>query len=112
MKYFICNCFYELKLGCGFFNIKRLITEDFIDCHYLTFVENDCCYICFKETITFIFDCYRCSDIKYTCANIQEPVSCIDMVEFGSEDICQTCEKLLLFYFSEILSLVYNDKYS
>ena len=110
MKYFICNCFFELKLGCGAVNIRRLITEDFIDFNYLTFVTNDCCYICCKETITFLFDCYRSSDIQYTCANIEEPICCIDLVQFGNEDICQICEKLLCFYFSEILSLVYNGK--
>ena len=106
MKYFICNCFFELKLGCGAFNIKRLITEDFIDFHYLTFVKNDCCYICCKETITFLFDCYRSCDFQYTCG----PICCIDLVEFGNDDVCQICEKFLCSYFSEILSLVYNDE--
>ena len=33
MKYFVCNCFYELKRGCGV--IKSLIAEDFIDFRYL-----------------------------------------------------------------------------
>ena len=51
MKYFICSCFYELKLGCGIVNIKRLIEEDFIDFNYLTFVKNDCCYICCKKQL-------------------------------------------------------------
>ena len=110
MKYFVCNCFYKPKLGCGVVNIKRLITEDFIDFHYLAFVRNDCCYICCKEAITFLFDCYFNSDFKCTCATIDEPVSCIEMVEFGNEDICQIREKTLCFYFSDILSLIYNDE--
>ena len=96
MKYLICNCFYKPKLGCGVVSIKRLIREDFIDFHYLTFVKNDCCYICCKETITFL-------------SIIDEPISCIEMFEFGSENICQICEKTLCFYFSSILNLVYNE---
>ena len=81
-----------------------------IDFHYLTFVKNDCCYICRKETITFLFVCYFNSDFSCTCASIDEPICCIEMVEFGYEDICQMCEKTLCFYFSDILSLVYNDE--
>ena len=53
MKYFVCNCFYESKLGYGVVSIKKLIAEDFIDFHYLTFVKNDCCYICCKEQLHF-----------------------------------------------------------
>ena len=106
MKYFICNCFYDIKLGCGVVNMKRLIEEGFIDFNYLTFVKNGCCYICCKETIEFIFECYRSSDIQHTCANIQEPICCIDLVELGDENLCQMCEELLCFYFSEILSEV------
>ena len=53
MKYFICNCFYELKLGCGVVNIKRLITEDFIDFHYLTFVKNDCFTFAVRKQLHF-----------------------------------------------------------
>ena len=108
MKYFVCNCFYEPKFGCGVVSIKRLITEDFIDFHYLIFV-NDCCYICCKKTITFLFDCYFNFDFHCTCATIDDSISCIEMVEFGNEDICQICEKTLCFYFSSILNLVYNE---
>ena len=109
MKYFVCNCFYAPRLGCGVVSIKRLIAEDFIDFHYLTLVKNDYCYICCKETIMFLFDCYCYSVFDCTCATTDHPVSCIEMVEFGNEDICQICEKTLFFYFSGFLNLVYND---
>ena len=103
MKYLICNCFYSIKLSCGIVKIERLIMEDFIDHNYLTFVRNDCCYICCKETISFLFDCYCSLDIQKTCADINNPVSCIDLIEYGADDFCQICEKLLCFYFSKIL---------
>ena len=109
MKYFVCNCFYESKLGCGIISIKRLIAEDFIDFHYLIFVKNDCYYICCKETITFLFDCYCNSDFYCTCATSDEPICCIEMVKFDNEDFCQICEKTICFYFSSILNLVYNE---
>ena len=99
MKYFICNCFYDI------FDIKKLIPKD----NYLTFVENDCCYTCCKETITFLFQCYRNSDFFCTCATTDEPISCIGMVKFDYEDICQICKKTLLFYFSSILNLINNE---
>ena len=103
MKYLTCNCFYSIKLGCGVVSIEKLIMEDFIDHNYLTFVQNDCCYICCKETISFLFDCYRSVDIKNSCAQIDHPVSCIDLIEYGGEDIWQICEKLLCSYFSKVL---------
>ena len=106
MKYFICSCLYELKLGCGIVNIERLIKEGFIDFNYLMLFKKDCCYICCKKTIEFMFECYRSSHIQYTCANIKEPICCIDLVELGNEDLCQMCEKLLCFYFSTILSQI------
>ena len=111
MKYYICNCYFQIKLGCGVIDIKRLIENDFIDFNFITVVTTDeRCYICCKETITFLFDCYRSSDIRYTCATIKVPVCCVDMIEFGNEDICQACEQLLCFYFSKVLSLVYDGK--
>ena len=109
MKYFICNCFYESKLAYCIFDIKKLIPKGFINSNCLTFVKNDCCYICCKETITFLFQCYRNSDFFCTCATTDEPISCIGMVKFDYEDICQICEKTLFFYFSSILNLVYNE---
>ena len=80
MKYFVCLCMFEAKLGCGIVKIERLIEEGFID-----------------------FDCSRSCDIQYTCANIKEPACCIDLIEFGGEDLCYKCEKLLCSYFKYIL---------
>ena len=109
MKYFVCNCFYELKLGYGVISIKKLIAEDFIDFHYLRSIKNDCCYICCKETITFLFDCYCNSNFYCTCATTDDPICCIEMVEFANEDICKFCKKTICFYFSSFLNLVYNE---
>ena len=46
--------------------------------------------------------------IAILISTIDDPVSCIEMVEFGNGDICQICEKTLCFYFSSIVNLVYN----
>lgn len=103
MKYFVCPCIFEAKLGCGFIKISRLIEEGFIDFKYLTVLNNECCYICCKETIEFLFECSRSHDIKDTCGNIKEPICCIDLIEFEDEDVCSKCERLLCSYFTNIL---------
>ena len=77
MKYFVCLCMFEAKLGCGILKIERLIEEGFID-----------------------FDCSRSCDIQYTCANIKEAVCCIYLIEFGGEDLGYKCEKLLVLILS------------
>ena len=94
---------FEAKLGCGVVKIERLIEEGFIDLSYLTVLNNECCYICCKNSIEFMFDCSRSRDIQHTCASIKEPVCCIDLIAFGGEDLCYKCEKLLCSYFKYIL---------
>ena len=94
---------FQAKLGCGIVKIERLIKEGFIDLNYLTVLNNECCYICCKNSIDFMFHCSRTCDIQYTCANIKEPVCCIDLIEFGGDDLCYKCEKLLCSYFNYIL---------
>ena len=41
MKYFICPCIFESKLGCSFVKISRLIEDGFIDSKFLIFLKND-----------------------------------------------------------------------
>ena len=103
MKYFICPCFYKSKFGCGIISIDRLIKEKLFDYNYLIIAKNACCYVCCKETIAFLFECYRESDIASSCANVNDPLCCIDLTEFGYENLCDCCEKLLCSYFSLVL---------
>ena len=56
MKYFVCPCIFEVKLGCGIVKIDRLIEEGFIDSNYLAVLNNECCYICCKETINCLHE--------------------------------------------------------
>ena len=51
-----------------------------------------------RKQFTFLFDCYFNSDFDCSCATIDEPISCIEMVEFGYEDICQVCKKKLFVF--------------
>ena len=103
MKYFICPCIFESKLGCSFVKIGRLIEEGFIDFNFLTFLKNDCCYICCKKGIYFRFECSRSEDIQATCGNIKYPVCCFNLIEFGYENMFCKCENLLFCYFTDIL---------
>ena len=103
MKYLVCPCVFEAKLGCGVVKIDRLIEEGFIDSNYLAVLNNECCYICCKQSIEFLFDCSRTSHIQYSCDSLNESVSCIDLISFGGEDLCGKCEELLCYYFKCIL---------
>ena len=103
MKYFICPYIFESKLGCSFVKISRLIEEGFIDSKFLIFLKNDCYYICCKDSIYFRFECSRSEDIRVTCGNIKHPICCIDLIEFGYENVCSKCENLLFCYFTDIL---------
>ena len=103
MKYFICQCIFESKLGCGFVDIHRLIEDGFIDHRFMLFLKNDCYWICCKDTINFLFECNRERDIRNTCGTIKFPINCIDLLEFGYEYLCSRCESLLFFYFRDIL---------
>ena len=105
MKYFVCNCFYESKLGYGIINIKKLKLKDF-GCRYVTSVKNDCCYICCRETIIFLFQCYRNFDF-YRATD--DPVFFNEMVKSDNEDIYLMSEKTIYFHFSSILNLIYNE---
>lgn len=103
MKYFICPCIFESKLGCSFVKISRLVEDGFIDSKFLIFLKNDCYYICCKDSIYFRFECSRKEDIRLTCGNIKYPICCIDLIEFGCENVCCKCENLLFRYFTDIL---------
>ena len=80
-----------------------LIKKKLFDYNYVIISKNGCCYVCCKETIGFLFDCYRKSDISSTCANVDDPICCIDLTEFGYEEQCERCAELLCFYFSLVL---------
>ena len=105
MKYFVCNCFYELKLGYGIISIKKLTLKDF-GLRYVTSVKNDCCYICCRETIIFLFEYYRNSD--FYSAITDDNVFFDEMVKSDNEDIYLMSEEAIFFHFSSSLILSCN----
>ena len=58
MKYFICPCIFESKLGCSFVKISRLIEDGFIDSKFLIFLKND--------SVLFFRFCFTSWFIKYS----------------------------------------------
>ena len=106
MKYFVCNCFYELKLGYGIKSIKKLTLKD-LGLRYVTSVKNDCCYICCSETITFLFEYYRNSDFYSAIADDRGFFN--EMVKSNhNEDIYLMSEEAIFFHFSSSLILLCN----
>ena len=99
MKYFVCNCFYELKLGYGIISIKKLTLKD-IGLRYTISVKNDCCYICCRETIIFLFEYYRNSDFYFVT---DDPVFFNEIVKSDNEDIYLMSEETIFFHFSRHL---------
>ena len=103
MKYFICNCFYQLKLRYGVISVKNLALTYF-GLDYTMRVKNDCCYICCRETILFLFEYYRNSDFYFAIAD--DRVFPNEMVKSNhNEDIYLMSEEAIFFYFSSSLIL-------
>ena len=98
MKYFVCNCFYESKLGYGIESIKKFTLKDF-GFKYVTSVKNDCCYICCRETIKFLFE-YYCNSNFYPLITGERK-----MVKTDDEDIYLLSEEAIFFHFSSSLLL-------
>ena len=103
MKYFVCNCFYELKLHYGAISIQKLTLKDF-DVGYTIRAKNDCCYICCRETILFLFQYYRNSNFYFAISD--DRVFSNQMVKSNhNEDIYLLSEEAIFFHFSSSLIL-------
>ena len=106
MKYFVCNCFYELKLHYGVISIQKLTLKDF-GIRYTISVKNDCCYICCRETILFLFEYYRNSNFYFAIAD--DRVFSNQMAKSNhNEDIYLMSEEAIFFDFSSRLILFSN----
>ena len=106
MKNFVCNCFYELKLCYGIISIKKLTLKD-VGLRYVISVKNDCCYICCRETIIFLFEYYRNSDFYFAITD--DNVFFNEMVKSDNEDIYLMSEETIFFHFSSSLILSCNE---
>ena len=99
VKYFVCSCLFDIVFVSN--EINELSSEKSL------ILEHDgSFYICCKDSIEFFSDYNKRSDIDKTCSTVTEPVSCLDLICYGFEDVCSKCEKLILKYFLEHLSKI------
>ena len=101
VNYFVCPCLFDVVSASNYNDINELIK--FLSVNYLMLAHDGTFYICCKNSIEFYSDLNKES---YTCSTVIEPVSCLDLICYGFEDVCSECEKLIFNFFSEHLSKI------
>ena len=78
-------------------------------CRYTIYVKDDCCYICCRETILFLFEYYRNSNFYFAIADNR--VFSNEMVKSNhDEDIYLMSEEAIFFYFSSSSLILFGNE--
>ena len=101
VNYFVCPCLHDIVYALNYDDINELMK--FLSSNYLILEYDRSIYISCKDSIDFYFEYNKDCD---TCSNPTEPVSCLDLICYGFEDVCSKCEKIILNYFSDHLSKI------
>ena len=101
VNYFVCPCLFDIVSALNYDDINELIK--FLSVNYLILEYDGTFYLCCKDSIDFYFVYDKDSD---TCSNLNEPISCFDLICYGFEDVCSKCEKSILNFFSDHLSKI------
>ena len=104
LNYSVCPCLFDIVFASNYNEINELIK--FLSVNFLTILHGVSTYICCKDSIEFYFDYNKQSVNDKTCSTVSEPISCLDLICFGFEDVYLKCEKLILKYFLEHLSKI------
>ena len=78
---------------------------------FIWYKHNDVNYVCCKDMIHFLYNCYpevyeNCMDVCSIEYADTTSINCLDLFLYGFEAICSKCEKILLTYFLEFLEIV------
>ena len=101
VNYFICPCLFDIVFASNDDDISELIK--FLSVNYLILEYDRSFYISCKDSIDFYSEYNKDSD---SCYSSTEPISCLDLICYGFEDVCSKCEKIILNYFSDHLSKI------
>ena len=101
VDYFVCPCLFDIVSALNYDDINELIK--FLSVNYLILEYERTFYICCKDSIDFYIKYDTDSD---TCSNLDEPISCFDLICYGFEDACSKCEKSILDFFLDHLTKI------
>ena len=101
VNYFVCPCLFDTVFALNHNVINELMR--FLSVNYLIIEYDGSFYISCKDAIEFYSEYNKQSD---TCSDITEPISCLDLISYGFEDVCSKCEKSILKFFLGHLSKI------
>ena len=112
VKCFVCLCLYDIARFSNYNDIEKFI--DLIEDNglfkkdFLILERNESNYVCCKDTIEFC--CRYYPELYETCLDDCAyeytgmcSVNCLDLLEYGSEDICLNCETTIFNFFLKVL---------
>ena len=113
MAFFACCCLFHFIIILK----SKFIINDFIDLaeqngimrpNILLILVESTYYICCKETIQFLIQYYPdfCEKCLEHCPREYpdpESVNCLDLCEFGFEDLCLSCQEVTVSYLLKCL---------
>ena len=106
VDYFVCSCLFDVVSTLNYDDINELIK--FLSVNYLILEHESTFYLCCKDSIDFFIDCDK--ESVDSCSNLSEPISCLDLICYGFEDVCSKCEKSILKYFSVYLTKIERNE--
>ena len=101
VNYFVCPCLFDIVSALNYDDINELMK--FLGVNYLILEYDMSFYISCKDSIEFYSEYNKDCD---TCFNSTEPISCLDLICYGFEDVCSKCEKTILKFFSDYLNKI------
>ena len=101
VNYFACPCLFNIVSALNYNDINELMK--FLSVNYLIREYDGSFYLSCKDSIDFYSEYNKDCD---TCSDLTEPISCLDLICYGFEDVCSKCEKLIFDFFLEHLTLI------
>ena len=109
---YVCPCLFVNARFSNYINIDEFVNviEDngFLKKDFLILERFESIYVCCKDTISFC--CKYYPEFYETCLDDcpnqyadMHSINCLDIMEYGFEDICLNCEMIILNFFSKVL---------
>ena len=109
---YVCPCLFVIARFSNYINIDEFVNviEDngFLKKDFLILERFESIYVCCKDTIHFC--CKYYPELYETCLDDcpneytdMTSINCLDVMEYGFEDICSHCESIIFNYFFKIL---------
>ena len=112
VNYFVCSCLFDFALFSNYNVIDEFVKSmkkmNFLKSNILILEHVDSFYIYCKETVQFLTQYYP--DFYEKCMEHcphenpdPESVNCLDLCEFGFEDLCLSCQEVTISYLLKCL---------